>query len=151
MAVSISIKVDDKEVQKMFTNIKSGVSSFKEPLTGASEELSQKFFGDKVFQTSGAAVGNRWAPLAASTLQARARRTGHYKNAPITTSKIMIWTGALKSGFKNTVTAFKAVITNKVKYFKFTEQKRAVFGINAEVINIITKHFEKYLKKIIKK
>lgn len=150
MGVQISIKVNDKEVTKLFRKIEVGTASFREPLTNASDELIDKFFGKKVFETEGAATGSRWQALRAKTLQMRARRYGHYKKAPVATNKMMIWTGALQKGFKKTVTAFKSVIENRTSYFKYTEQKRPVFRINSEVINIITKHFLNYFKKILK-
>lgn len=149
MPIAINIKVDDKQVRKLINNIETGVKSFKEPLSGAADELMNDFFGKKVFDTQGAAIGSSWAALHASTLRARAKRSGHYSNPPITTSKILIWTGNLKSGFKKQVDKFKAIITNNIDYFKYTSEKRRVFGINAEVINIVIKHFEKYLKKIV--
>jgi len=150
MPITVSIKYDDKEIKRYFNKVEKGLRDFKEPLGDSADELIKEFYGDKVFETEGAAVGKKWSPLKARTLQARARGYGHYAKSPITTGRVMIWTGALKKGFKKTVSSFKAVIENKVKYFKYANNKRPVFGINKEVMSIVEKNFEKYFKKILK-
>ena len=57
-------------------------------------------------------------------------RRGHYRNTPIATNKILIWTGALKNGFKKKVERMRLTISNNVKYFKYNQKTRAMLGIN---------------------
>jgi len=141
--------VDDKKVVKKFNTMAKGVKSFKVPLTNVGNDLIE-FYGKKVFDTQGRAIGSPWRGLSASTIEARLDRRGHYSKSPIITNKILIWTGTLKKGFRKTVSKFKLTIKNNVKYFKYNQKKRPMLGINKEVINIVMEGFEKYIKKLIK-
>jgi len=147
--MQISIKMDDKQVIKKLGTISTGLKNFKEPLNKVGDDLV-KFYGEKVFETQGSAIGSKWAGLSPSTMDARLNRRGHYSNSPIATSKILIWTGALKKGFQKKVSSVKLIVSNNVKYFKYNQGKRPMLGINREVINIVVKRFEEYIKKLIK-
>ena len=147
--MQISISFDGREIDKKLNTLIKGVKDFKEPLESTGVEL-MKFYGEKVFASQGAEMGGKWKPLAPATLRMRARRQGHYAKPPIATGKILIWTGALKKGFKKTVTRTKLTIENTVKYFKFNQPNRPMLGINAKVIEIVLKNFRNYLEKLTK-
>ena len=55
---------------------------------------------NKNFSDEGTELG-KWAPLAASTRAARAKRTGYYKKAP-SKPGVLRWTGKLQEGFYKT-------------------------------------------------
>ena len=52
------------------------------------------------FATEGGRAGAPWAPLAPSTLTARARRWGYYRSAPAGAAGILRWTGRLAASFR---------------------------------------------------
>ena len=56
------------------------------------------------FVSQGARLGFKWKPLAASTVQARANRWGHYRKSPAfragPRSPILTWTGRLRKSFR---------------------------------------------------
>ena len=81
---------------------------------------------------------------------ARRNRSGHYAKPPVTTGKILLWTGELKKGFTRKVERLRLTITNKVDYFKYNQGKRPMLGINNKVIEITMKHVGKYLDKLTK-
>ena len=58
----------------------------------------------RTFGTQGRWLGAGWAPLAASTVKARARRWGTYRQAPTggagPTGPILVWTGRLRGSFQ---------------------------------------------------
>lgn len=150
MPITLNIKFDGTAITKRLNTISKGMKDFKEPLEDTGKDLVE-FFGNKVFQTQGKALGENWKPLSAATLKMRAERRGHYANNPIEINKILIWTGALKGGIKKTVDKVKLTIENTVDYFKFNQPKRKMLGINREVIDIVIKNFEKYLNKLVNK
>lgn len=145
--MQLTLRVDDRQVQKKLADLSRLVKDTKPLLDDMGEDL-MKHFGEQVFESEGSANGSRWRPLAASTLRARAERTGYYKRTPIVTGKILTWTGRLKSSFKKTVTRTRLTISNTQKYFDYTSQKRPVFDINKTVIEIAIKAVEKHFKKI---
>ena len=149
MAFSVKFKFDDKEVTKMFNEITTELKLFKEPLTDSGDDLIE-FFGEKNFDTQGAALGAPWKALSSSTLLARERRSGHYAKSPVATGKILLWTGSLSKGFQKKVTAFVLKIRNNVDYFKYNQPKRKMLDINKTVITIVLDAINKYLVKITK-
>lgn len=58
----------------------------------------------KTFATEGAHSGHVWPPLAPSTVKARTRRWGYYRQAPTggagPTNPILVWRGHLRGSFR---------------------------------------------------
>lgn len=109
---------------------------------------------NKNFSSTGTEL-QKWAPLAASTKQARANRTWHYKKAPNKPS-LLRWTGKLQDGFYKEVWDLQVVVTNDVPYFKHHQTRfrsgkklpRRVMldmsqQVKLEVTNIIAKGINK--------
>jgi len=142
MALQVKIKMDDRQVTKKLNTVTSGMKTMKEPFTDIGNKLLD-FFGKKVFSTQGGAIGERWRGWSASTIEARLNRRGHYANSPISTNKILVWTGAMSKGFIKKVKRFSLEISNNVKYFRFNQKTRKMLAINKEVINIVIDGFEK--------
>lgn len=57
----------------------------------------------QTFASQGQRIGKGWLPLAASTVKARQRRWGYYRNPPTSgvgpSAPIAVWTGRLRSSF----------------------------------------------------
>lgn len=152
----LKISLDDTEIRKKLDQLAGDLKSYKKPFTEAGDELLG-FYGGEVFSTQGRASGEPWRALSPATLKLRAERRGHYANPPITTNKILIWTGALQKGFEKTVSATRLVVKNTVDYFKYHQQasgrppQRKMLHINSKVIEIVVKAVNNYIVKSIKK
>lgn len=145
-----NIRIDVSGAKAKLAKIRGGLNDFTEPLAEAGEEF-REYLGETNFEGQGSPLsGSPWKSLAASTLLARERRTGHYANTPIATDKILVWTGALKAGFVQTVKKTSLVITNTVKYFKFNHPTRPMLGENQSLIDIATTKVMTYIRNLIK-
>lgn len=142
-------ELDTTEVDKMLNDILRGMSDLSEPLEATGEEVIE-FLGEKNFDQQGKALDAPWAPHSVWTLQARARRYGHYAKNPIETQKILIWTGALKAGFTKAVEKTMMTIENKVEYFQHLIGKRKMMGVNQSIVAIIEKNFKTFLENLLK-
>lgn len=147
--LNVSIRQDGKKVRNKLKVLTNGLHDFKEPLKRTGEDLV-KLYGDDNFDKQGQLIGKPWRKLSSTTLLARSQRRGHYKNDPISTDKILVWTGKLKSGFRKKVSRIKLVIDNTVEYFEFNQKKRPMLGVNRNVLAIISKNFTKYIRKLLK-
>lgn len=140
------ITINNKEVEKTLSLVFDKLKDFSKPFKTAGEELTKEFFGKKVFDSQGSAIGQKWKGHAATTAVSRARRWGHYSRSPVSTNKILVWTGVLKGGFTYKATSKLLRITNNVFYFKYNQPKRKMLDINNEVEKIVKKNFDHYLK-----
>ena len=121
-------------------------------MNAALEDVGVKlleYFGDTVFQQNG--IDTDWPMLAASTVRARTRRTGYYRNAPIAQNMTLVWTGRLKQGFRYSVSPNRLVIVNDVPYFRYHQRgsglpKRTMLGVNQEVLDQATKIINDHVK-----
>ena len=152
----MTITLDKRQVDIKLNTVLSGLKNTK-PLMKEIGQEAVTYFSDEVFQSQGREItGGAWRPLAISTLSARQRRSGYYKNAPETTGKTLIWTGKLRRGFIDLVEATKVTITNKVPYFKFHQldggklKQRKMLSITQKLITIVTNKSLKYINKLIK-
>lgn len=152
---TFTITLDSTEVVKKIDALTQGVKDFHKPLDLAGTDLLD-LYGDRVFQEQGKPSGVAWKPLSAGTLMARQKRTGHYKNTPITTGKILIWTGALMKGFRKTVTSSKLIIDNTVDYFKHHQKaggkpaQRKMLFVNTKVIMTVLDRVTEHVNKLLK-
>lgn len=152
----VTITFDKRKVDLKLNKLLNGIENTK-PLMKEIGEDAVKYFSDEVFKAQGKETsGGSWRPLAMSTLSARERRSGYYKNPPETTGKILIWTGRLRRGFEDYVEKTRVTISNKVPYFKYHQQgggklpKRQMLGITQKLINLVTEKSQKYINELIK-
>lgn len=145
--MTVSSKINFDDVKKRFTKIEKGTANLKEPLTDIGDDLVD-FFEENI-ESEGKDLGVRWAALAPSTLQARARGYGHYGRAAVVRTKMLQWTGELKKSFRKKVESNKVTIDNTADYFKYN-LNRPMLGINAKVKAIVLFNLEKYISKLIK-
>ena len=93
------------------------------------------FYSSTVFTSEGQALGQKWAPLAAST-QA-------YKDAHWEGRGILQRTGALQHAFYATNTADTLTVGNNASYFSYHQlgtrkmPQRQIIGVNARVETMI--------------
>lgn len=145
--MDVSIRIDDRELKQKLNSLDKAGKNLKPAFEDLGDELVS-YYGGKVFTTQGQAIGERWRPLAASTVEARRKRQGYYKQAPTAVGKILIWTGRLRDGFKKKAKRAKLTISNPVKYFRYHQLgKRPVFKITTEVIAKVKLGINKYLSK----
>lgn len=153
--MQISIKLDDKEVKKKLGNLQTGLKSYKTPLETIGTTLID-IYGNKVFKTQGKELGSPWKGLSASTLEARARRSGYYSNPPKERGKILIWTGRLQESFRKKAEALRLTIDNTDKKFKHHQlgsgrtPQRPMLGITKDITSKIVDSLNDYIKKLIK-
>jgi len=145
---SVSIRFNNRQTVQRYRELSRKIKDFKEPLNDTGDDLLG-FFGGKVFSSQGTeSTGIKWKSLAPATLYMRAKRFGHYAKKPITTSKILIWTGALKKGFTKDVSKTILKISNGVEYFKYNQPAREMLTINRKVLEIVAKNFNRWINKI---
>lgn len=145
----LSFTLNDTQVNKTLSDLAKGVKNFSKPFKKSAEKLLP-FFSEGVFESQGKAVGESWRRLAESTLRARAARSGYYKRPPITTGKILIWTGRLKGGFKSEINPAHLRIFNVTPYFKYHQMgQRRMLAINSFVIEAVTREFNKYIASLL--
>ena len=151
--MEITFSIDDTKVTKKLSLMKNGFSDCRKPLSAAGEKLLS-LYGIEVFETQGGAIGDSWRSLAASTQNSRAKRTGYYRNPPIRTDKILVWTGRLQSGMKKEVTKDMLRIYNSVPYFRHHQTRggrtpqRKMLAITSRVITTVVDEISKYAQDI---
>lgn len=151
--MNVSIQFDDRIFQQKIKNIVGGVSSFVEPLKKISDDFDA-YYGNEVFATEGGAGAGKWAPLAASTVNARAKRTGYYRRSG-SGGKVLTWSGTLKSGFSGTVTPLQLVFKNKVPYFKYPQlgggrlPQRKILEVTPKAQKSVKNRMETFLAKLL--
>lgn len=146
----ISVTVDNSSVEKELNLIVKGLKDLSKPFKEVGEDLTKEFFGKEVFETQGGAIGANWKGHSARTAVARARRWGHYAKSPVSTGKILVWTGALKKGFTYKANSRQVVIQNDVFYFKYNQPERKMLGINQKVEKIVVDIFDEYIENLTK-
>lgn len=149
----INLTLNDKAVKQKLSLIERGLSSPKEPLKNTETELME-YFSETVFNRQGSS--KPWKPLAPSTMLARGKGWGYYKNKPEQRGKTLVWTGKLRKSFKSTLGRFKLTISNTASYFRKHQlgedgtPKRLILNTDKPVEDIVLKNFERFFNKIMK-
>lgn len=145
MPQALVFEVDSRVVQKTLDSVSAACEDLSEPMDEAGDELLE-FFGKKTFDSQGSALGERWRALARSTVAARGKRTGYYKQNPVETGKTLVWTGRLRAGFQKDASKQAIRIFNDVPYASYHQNgsgnrppKRKLLAITSDVIAIVTK------------
>lgn len=152
--MEFSIKFDDKEVKKTLSKLEGGLKDYQKPLETIGTTLID-IYGTKVFKTQGRELGTPWKNLSASTLEARARRTGYYANPPKETGKILIWTGRLQESFRKKAERLRLTVDNTDKKFRKHQlgegrtPQRPMLGLTKSIIATIVDDLNNYIKKLI--
>lgn len=150
----IEFTLDSTKVTKNLSGMVKGLSDYSKPLQAAGKDLLL-LFGTEVFETQGKAIGENWRRLAASTLAMRAARRGYYAQAPVATDKILVWTGRLRSGFRQEVKQDTLRIFNIDPKFPYHQTpsgrpaQRKMLALTSRVVTIAVDRINEYIEKII--
>lgn len=114
----MTFSVDGRTVSKKLGRIAATCRDFTVPFNAAADRLLETFSVD-VFNNQGDANAH-WRPLAASTLRARERGWGYYKQAGVAAmGTALIWTGKMRASFRKTVDRLSLQIDNTDPKFKY--------------------------------
>jgi phage gpG-like protein len=102
------------ELSRVLIGMGSGLSDYTYPFTESAVYLKSVFSKD-VFDTQGAAIGERWKRLSPYTVAQKARKG--YPSTPL------IGTGRMRGSFQSIVSTDQAVIYNTAEYFKYHQSK----------------------------
>lgn len=154
--MNMRIRLDDTEVTKKLNDLTSGLKDFSVPFREAGDDILD-YVKKEVFPSQGIALGDKWKPLAPSTLFARAHRQGHYAKSPVETNKILIWTGKLREGFFKTVARKRLEIDNSVEYYDYHQKasgmppQRRMLAVNSRIITMVMERINNFALKLIRK
>lgn len=153
MVGGISIEFDTRKLDQKLAGLDSVVKNAQPIFEDIGNDLIT-YYGNEVFTSGGAALkGGGWRSLANATIEARTKRTGYYKQAPIATGKILIWTGRLMNGFKKEASRVQLRIHNIVSYFKYHQKgggrlpKREMLAITPRTIKTVNDKFREAINK----
>jgi len=75
------------------------------------------------FEKQGSSIA-KWKKLSQTTLKARKKRQGYYKNTSVwSLSDILVWTWKTKNSFISVNTNLSSLVTNNAPYFAFHQAK----------------------------
>lgn len=130
-----------------------GISDLSPAFRDMSDVIIQEFTAN--FEGQGDVLGYPFAPLAESTLKARQKRWGYYRQDPIATGLTLVWTGNLKSGYESEVDPDQLVIRNTVDYATYQHfgtdriTSRRIVGSSDNIMQIINDRLTAYLKNLL--
>jgi phage gpG-like protein len=104
----------DKQLSRRLVGLEGALSDYRRPFSDSASYLKTTFSRD-VFDTQGAAIGERWTRLSPYTVAQKARRG--YPSTPL------IGTGSMRNSFQTIVSSDQAVVYNTAAYFKFHQSK----------------------------
>jgi len=96
---------------------------------------------------------NAWQGLAPSTLKARARRTGYYRQQPSGQTGILHWTGRLENSNKKTITDTQGKLEKTAPYAKFHQYggknlpQRKMLTLDPRAAAEITRSLQKKIQR----
>jgi phage gpG-like protein len=134
-----------KELSRVLIGMESSLKDYTEPFTKSANFLKQTFAVD-VFNTQGAAIGEKWKRLSPYTVAQKARQ-----GMPDTP---LIASGNMRASFKTVVTTDQAVISNTAPYFAFHQSKeprsrlprRVMMKLSENLKEQVVKYFQDYIR-----
>ena len=104
----------ETQLSRKLIGLESALKDYSYPFRESADFLKGVFSRD-VFETQGAAIGERWKRLSPYTVSQKAKRG--FPDTPL------IGTGAMQNSFQSIVSSDQAVIYNTASYFKFHQSK----------------------------
>lgn len=150
----VVIRLDTREVDAKLGNLADLARDLRPIFSIIGDDL-KGYFGGVVFEKQGVR-GAKWKSLSAVTQLKREKREGYYKNTPIATGQILVWTGRLKNSFDKQVEKSRLIISNSADYFKYHQlgtrkiPKRPMLVIDQNVIDTVQKRFLEAFNKALK-
>lgn len=106
----------DTQLSRRLIGLQGSLTDYHRPFGEAASYLKATFSRD-VFDTQGAAIGERWTRLSPYTVAQKARKG--YPATPL------IGTGSMRNNFQTIVSSDQAVVYNTAAYFKYHQSKAA--------------------------
>jgi len=106
----------EKQISRVLIGMASNLKDYTRPFRQSADHLT-RIFSEDVFDTQGAAIGERWQRLSPYTVAQKARR-----GFPATP---LIGTGKMRGSFRSIVSTDQAVVYNTAPYFKYHQSKQA--------------------------
>lgn len=151
--MNITIRITgNTETRQRLKKIGSGINDMKD----AMEHIGQKvghYYQEDVFKSQGGVLGNRWKPLAASTIRGKKKSFRQYTSVPL------IGSDTMRKSFISKSTKTNVIITNSADYFKYHQSsaprrrlpRRQMMGINNPVKTIVRDIIKEDIAKKIRK
>lgn len=115
MSLELSWDIEgEKQLSRVLRGIGDGIKDWTPAFKETADEL-KKIFENDVFDTKGAAIGERWKPLKPKYLAQKVSQ-GY-------PSDILIRKGDMRKGFRSLFKADHAEVWNAVEYFKYHQSK----------------------------
>jgi phage gpG-like protein len=105
----------EKQLSRVLIGMESDLKDYTAPLRQSADYLKQVFSRD-VFESQGAAIGERWKRLSPHTIAQKARHG--FPSTPLIAS------GKMQNSFERIVSSDQAVIFNTAPYFKYHQSKQ---------------------------
>lgn len=105
----------EKQLSRVLLGMESSLRDYTHPFRQSADHLIRTFSQD-VFQSQGAAIGERWQRLSPYTVAQKARR-----GLPLTP---LVGTGRMRASFRSIVSTDQAVVYNTTDYFKYHQSNR---------------------------
>jgi phage gpG-like protein len=104
----------ETQLSRKLVGLRSDLKDYQRPFSDAAFYLKSVFSRD-VFETQGAAIGEKWKRLSPVTVAQKARRG--YPSTPL------VGSGAMQNSFATIVSSDQAVIYNTAAYFKYHQSR----------------------------
>lgn len=141
----------EKQLSRKLIGLQSDLKDYTKPFSDSAFYLKSIFSRD-VFESQGAAIGEKWKRLSPYTVAQKAR-TGLQEQP-------LINTGNMRASFVTRVSPDQAVIANTADYFKYHQSKdprssnlprRVMMKLNDELKSQVVRYFQAYIREAMRK
>lgn len=115
----------EKQLSRRLLNLEGALQDYTRPFEDSAAYLKQVFSRD-VFDTQGAAIGERWKRLSPATVARKARQGMQ--------AQPLIETGNMRASFHSIASSDQAVIYNTAAYFRYHQSKKPRSKIPRRVV-----------------
>ncbi|MEK7992891.1 MAG: phage virion morphogenesis protein [Planctomycetota bacterium] len=146
MSFAISWEIEgEKQLSRVLIGMESNMKDYTVPFRQSATYLTGIFSRD-VFETQGAAIGERWERLSPYTVAQKAR-----SGFPATP---LIATGRMRNSFKSIVSTDQAVIYNTADYFKYHQSRqprthlprRVMMKLSENLKEQVVRYFQEHIR-----
>lgn len=139
----------ERQISRVLLDLDSNLKDFSEPF-GRSAEYLKGVFSRDVFDSQGAAIGEKWKRLSPYTVAQKARKG--FPSTPLIAS------GRMRESFKTIVSSDQAVIYNTAEYFKYHQSnqprsklpRRVMMKISNNLKTEVVRFFQTYIQDSIR-
>lgn len=140
----------DKQISRVLIGMASNLRDYTQPLSQSASLLKHTFSVD-VFNTQGAAIGEKWQRLSPYTVAQKARQ-----GMPDTP---LIASGNMRASFQTAVTTTQATVSNSAPYFGYHQSKeprsklprRVMMKLTNDLKEQVVRYFQNYIRLSMRK